>query len=126
MVYVRPVVTSKPVVVHKPVRRPVAAPAAVHVDSRSVVAMGRLMAAAKGWTGVEWDALYQLWTRESGWSTSEVEPSSGACGIPQRHPCDGLNLLPASAQIAWGLAYIAERYGHPCAAWAHSNATGWY
>jgi len=32
----------------------------------------------------------------------------------------------APAQIAWGLAYIAQRYGSPCAAWAHETADSWY
>ena len=26
----------------------------------------------------------------------------------------------------WGLGYIGARYGGPCAAWSHSQATGWY
>jgi hypothetical protein len=29
-------------------------------------------------------------------------------------------------QIRWGLGYIKDRYGTPCGAWAHSQATGWY
>ena len=29
-------------------------------------------------------------------------------------------------QIDAGLIYIEERYGTPCEAWAHSQATGWY
>lgn len=90
------------------------------------IALGRSLAAQRGWTGAQWDALYRLWDRESGWDSSEVEPSSGACGIPQRHPCNGLSSWPASAQIVWGLDYIAGRYGTPGAALAHSDATGWY
>ncbi len=31
-----------------------------------------------------------------------------------------------ATQITWGLGYIAGRYGTPCAAWAHSQAHGWY
>jgi hypothetical protein len=30
------------------------------------------------------------------------------------------------AQVAWGLSYIAERYGSPMAAWAHETQVGWY
>jgi hypothetical protein len=29
-------------------------------------------------------------------------------------------------QITWGLRYIKDRYGSPAAAWAHSEAVGWY
>jgi hypothetical protein len=32
----------------------------------------------------------------------------------------------AHTQINWGLGYIASRYGTPCGAWAHSQATNWY
>ena len=32
----------------------------------------------------------------------------------------------AATQIRWGLTYIKDTYGSPCAAWAHSQATGWY
>jgi hypothetical protein len=31
-----------------------------------------------------------------------------------------------ATQIKWGLGYIQERYGSPCAAWGHSQATNWY
>ena len=29
-------------------------------------------------------------------------------------------------QIRWGLGYIDEVYGSPCAAWRHSQANNWY
>ena len=29
-------------------------------------------------------------------------------------------------QIDAGLVYIDQRYGSPCGAWSHSQATGWY
>ena len=35
-------------------------------------------------------------------------------------------LTNAHTQIDWGLGYIASRYGTPCAAWAHSESSGWY
>src|SRR5699024_5986204 len=31
-----------------------------------------------------------------------------------------------ATQISWGLSYIKDRYGTPCAAWSHSEAVGWY
>lgn len=31
-----------------------------------------------------------------------------------------------SAQVSWGLAYIASSYGTPCGAWAHEEADGFY
>jgi hypothetical protein len=32
----------------------------------------------------------------------------------------------AATQVRWGLTYIKDTYGSPCAAWAHSQATSWY
>lgn len=89
--------------------------------------LGKQMASQRGWTGAEWDALYKLWMRESSWNANAVNPSSGAYGIPQSlghgHP---YNLGDPRAQIAWGLDYIAGRYGDPKKAWAHEESIGWY
>lgn len=88
------------------------------------VALGQRMAAARGWTGSEWDALYELWNHESGWSPNNYGPwihGARACGIPQRYPCGGLDAWSPAAQITWGLDYIAGRYGRPSVAWG-----GWY
>jgi hypothetical protein len=59
-------------------------------------------------------------------------PVTGAYGIPQALP--GAKMASAGpdwqnnahTQIKWGLGYIAGRYGTPCGAWAHSQATNWY
>lgn len=96
--------------------------------------IGKLLATPYGWgTGPEWDALNQLWTRESGWNNTAKNSSSGAYGIPQALPESKLPALgqesggsSASAQIAWGLSYIKSRYGSPSAAWAHETANSWY
>jgi hypothetical protein len=80
----------------------------------------------------QWGPLNKLWTRESGWRTTAMNPSSGAYGIPQSLP--GSKMASAgpdwrtnpATQIKWGLGYIRDRYGSPAAAWAHSQQTGWY
>jgi hypothetical protein len=100
------------------------------------VAMGRLMAASYGWVGAEWNALYALWQRESGWDNKARNSSSGAYGIAQALGHGPTNQYPAgpanpptssaSAQIAWGLGYIKSTYGTPSAAWAHEQANSWY
>ncbi len=76
--------------------------------------------------------LDNLWTRESNWNERAQNPSSGAYGIPQALPGnkmasagDDWRTNPAT-QITWGLGYIRDRYGTPCAAWQHSQETGWY
>lgn len=103
-------------------------------------AIARLLAAPYGWsTGQEWADLVSLWNRESGWSNTAENPSSGAYGIAQalghgptnQYPAGAANPPPAgsssaSAQISWGLSYIQERYGSPSAAWAHEQSAGWY
>jgi resuscitation-promoting factor RpfB len=96
--------------------------------------LGQQMAAAQpyNWTGQQWQALLQLWTDESGWSTTATNKDSGAYGIPQALP--GSKMASAGSdwetdpatQIKWGLLYILQTYGNPVSALAHENAYGWY
>jgi cell wall-associated NlpC family hydrolase len=93
-------------------------------------ALGKTMAAAApyGWTGGEWDALFDLWTKESNWRHNADNPGSDAYGIPQAMS----NLYPETnndawrnspeKQIAWGLNYIRGAYGSPSKALAHWKA----
>jgi resuscitation-promoting factor RpfB len=97
-------------------------------------AIAKLLAAPYGWsTGTQWDDLVSLWNRESGWSNTADNLSSGAYGIaqalpPTKYPAAGQASggSSASAQISWGLQYIQETYGSPEAAWAHEESAGWY
>lgn len=80
----------------------------------------------------EMPSLVELWNHESGWNEAAVNPSSGACGIPQALPCskmssfgDDYQTNPAT-QIRWGLDYIANRYGTPTAAYSFWLNNGWY
>jgi transglycosylase-like protein with SLT domain len=90
------------------------------------------MLASYGWPGSEFSCLYPLWYHESGWDPSAENPSSGAYGIPQSLP--GSQMASAGAdwqtnpatQIKWGLEYIQDKYGSPCAAWAHEQSSNWY
>jgi hypothetical protein len=94
-------------------------------------AIAAQMVAARGWSQADMQAHVKLWTKESGWSTGAANPS-GAYGIPQALPGSKMAAFganwrtSATTQIAWGLNYIAGRYGNPCAAWAHSVADNWY
>ncbi|SRR6266487_3667242 len=124
---------------HSPAPHGARAAAAARTASpaRGNVALGRRLAAGRGWgQGPQWRCLDALWTRESGWSATAENPRSGAYGIAQalghgptnRYPAGPAN-PPASdpaAQIRWGLGYIAAGYRTPCAAWAHEQADGWY
>jgi hypothetical protein len=94
------------------------------------MALGRTMAAQRGWTGAEWTALRQLWMRESGWRTNADNPSSSAYGIPQAltslHGLGDKYKSDPRAQIQWGLNYIAGRYGDPINAWKFWQRKGYY
>lgn len=95
-------------------------------DVPAAVQIGQQLAAARGWTGAEWDALYVLWMRESGWNPRSVNRSSGACGIPQALPCSKIPDKSTAGQIQWGLNYIQNRYGTPAGAMAHWQQKHWY
>jgi hypothetical protein len=95
--------------------------------------LGQRMAAALGWTGLEWTDLQQLWQRESGWNQYAKNPKSGAYGIAQALPASKYPLAgqaaggsSPNAQIQWGLNYIRSRYGDPEGALAHENQLGFY
>lgn len=81
---------------------------------------------------VQFLCLEQLWDRESNWNYSAVNPSSGAYGIPQSYPAGKMASEGADwrvnpeTQIRWGVKYIENRYGSPCAAWEHSEQHNWY
>ena len=98
-------------------------------DARTI---GRAMVADRGWSSGQFTCLDSLWTRESNWNPTADNPTSSAYGIPQALP--GSKMASAGAdwrtnpatQISWGLGYIADRYGDPCAAWSHFQANNWY
>lgn len=119
--------------------------AAHTASAKAAQALAQSMAFASGhvsWiTGQQWKDWVSLWNQESGWSSTAQNPSSGALGIAQalghggngtagkygnEYPSQAANDGDAASQIAWGISYIAQRYGSPSAAWAHEVANGWY
>jgi len=89
------------------------------------------------WNGSqELSCLERLWERESHWNHRAVNKRTGACGIPQSYPCSKMKGMGAEygvnhrrnpwPQIAWGLGYIENRYGSPCAAWKRFQRGGGY
>jgi len=98
-------------------------------DPRSVA---RALLPQFGFGADQFSCLDSLYTRESGWNVHADNPSSSAYGIPQALP--GSKMASAgrnwqsdpATQIRWGLGYIKRSYGTPCAAWGHSQSTGWY
>ena len=90
----------------------------------------------------EFQCLDNLWNRESNWRVTALNPAFDrskpptpeyqAYGIVQAAP--GSKMASSGAdwktnpatQINWGLDYIKNRYGSPCAAWDHSERKNWY
>jgi len=94
--------------------------------------LARAMLAEHGWTQDQFGCLDSLWSRESGWNPRAANPYSSAYGIPQALPGSKMSSAGPDwqynpeTQIRWGLGYIESRYGSPCGAWGHSQASGWY
>lgn len=90
------------------------------------------MLGSYGWSASQFSCLDPLWAHESGWSVTATNPSTGAYGIPQAMP--GVKMASAgpdwqtdaTTQVRWGLTYIQDTYGSPCAAWSHEETDGWY
>ena len=95
-------------------------------------ALAQAMLPEFGFSSSEFSCLDSLWEKESGWDPYAANPTSSAYGIPQALP--GSKMASAGAdwadnpatQIRWGLGYIRDTYGSPCAAWSHSQANNWY
>ncbi len=107
-------------------------PSIVAVAPGTAQALGKEMAAARGWGDGEFACLLQLWNEESGWRVNAQNAYSGAYGIPQALPGSKMATVGAdwqtnpATQITWGLNYIQGRYGTPCGAYAHKASAGWY
>jgi hypothetical protein len=108
------------------------APAAGTPDPGTAQAIALEMVTARGWGSSEFDCLVALWNRESHWNVYSLNTGSGAYGIPQAaRQQDGerrrrLGDQPRDADHLGPRVLSTGRYGTPCGAWNHSQATGWY
>jgi hypothetical protein len=108
------------------------AAASVPAASGSPRQIAQAMLGSFGWSSSQFSCLDPLWEHESRWSVTAANPGSGAYGIAQALPGSRMASAgpdwqtSAATQIRWGLQYIKDTYGSPCAAWSHSQATGWY
>lgn len=90
------------------------------------------------WDWEDWEALLELWDRESNWLAGAANPNSSARGIPQAmtslhtETMDPAFLYDPKRQIEWGMDYIGRRYGSPkraLAKWLERERVegeGWY
>lgn len=86
--------------------------------------------------GPEWAAWNYVAMRESGWSNTAMNASSGAYGIAQALPFTKMpkaawppsagGTSDAATQIMWMVSYILGRYGDPTNAAAHEQQFNWY
>ncbi len=126
------VVPSPPVAVTPPPPVVPSVPGGAVNDPSGAKAYASSRLGSFGWGQDQFQCLVNLWTKESNWLTTATNPYSGAYGIAQSLPASkyasaGSDWLSNyRTQVDWGLSYIQDRYGSPCAAWAHSVAKNWY
>jgi hypothetical protein len=108
------------------------APAAP-ADPTGAEAIGKALLPSFGFNQTtQWDCLYNLWMRESGWNVYAENTTSGAYGIPQSLPGEKMASVASdwqtnpTTQIKWGLGYISATYGTPCGAWQNEVNLGYY
>ena len=92
--------------------------------------IGRALLPQYGFSADQFPCLDSLYVSESDWRVDADNPTSSAYGIPQAltqlHDLPPDYTTSAEAQIRWGLEYIQDSYGTPCAAWAFKQANNWY
>lgn len=78
--------------------------------------------------GEDSQVIGELLARESSLNPEAINPSSGACGLPQALPCEKMacELSDVDCQLAWVDEYITNRYGTPENALEFHNQKGWY
>jgi type V secretory pathway adhesin AidA len=115
-----------------PAPAPEPAPAVAVNDPAGAQAYAAGQLASFGWAPDQMQCLQTLWTKESDWTTTATNPSSGAYGIVQSLPAEKMASAGADyltnyrTQINWGLDYIQERYQSPCGALNFHYANNWY
>ena len=80
----------------------------------------------------EFAAADELVMRESGWSTTALNPNGGAYGVAQSLPAEKMASAGSDwktngkTQFKWMIGYVKERYGSFQSALRHSHSQGWY
>ncbi|MFF3927778.1 aggregation-promoting factor C-terminal-like domain-containing protein [Streptomyces hirsutus] len=100
----------------------------------ATTATGSAQATAQSMIGdsAQYQCFSNIVQRESGWNHTATNASSGAYGLVQALPASKMASAGSdwktnpSTQISWGIDYMNERYGSPCAAWDFWQANNWY
>jgi type V secretory pathway adhesin AidA len=115
-----------------PAPAPEPAPVVAVNDPAGAQAYAAGQLASYGWAPDQMQCLQTLWTKESDWTTTATNASSGAYGIVQSLPAEKMASAGADyltnyrTQINWGLNYIQERYQSPCGALNFHLSNNWY
>ncbi|ALV40912.1 hypothetical protein AU252_06855 [Pseudarthrobacter sulfonivorans] len=115
-----------------PAPAPEPAPVVAVNDPAGAQAYAAGQLATYGWSADQMQCLQTLWTKESDWTTTATNASSGAYGIVQSLPAEKMASAGADyvtnyrTQINWGLNYIQERYQSPCGALNFHLSHNWY
>jgi len=77
---------------------------------------------------INWEDAAQLEAMEGGFDPKAINPTSGACGLPQALPCKkmGCSLTDIDCQLDWMKKYIGDRYGTVDEALKFRIANKWY
>jgi hypothetical protein len=116
----------------EPAKAPEPAPAVAINDPAGAQAYAAGQLASFGWGPDQMQCLQTLWTKESDWTTTATNASSGAYGIVQSLPAEKMASAGADyltnyrTQINWGLDYIKKSYQSPCGALNFHLAHNWY
>ena len=78
------------------------------------------------WGDHEWEAFNTVVHKESSWNPNAINPSSGACGLPQALPCSKLGTKDPIRQLDWMVDYINRRYGTPTKSLEFHLINNWY
>jgi len=125
-------VAPAPAPAPEPTPAPEPAPAVAVNDPAGAQAYAASQLATYGWGPDQMQCLQTLWTKESDWTTTATNPSSGAYGIVQSLPAEKMASSGADyltnyrTQINWGLNYIKLSYASPCGALDFHLAHNWY
>lgn len=115
-----------------PAAAPEPAPVVAVNDPAGAQAYAAGQLASYGWAPDQMQCLVTLWDKESDWTTTATNASSGAYGIVQSLPAEKMASAGADyltnyrTQINWGLNYIQERYQSPCGALNFHLSNNWY
>lgn len=105
-------------------------PAKLAANREQVRALAQRMAAERGWTGSQWQALDQLIMKESGYNPTAQNPTSTAYGIGQFLDSTwkpyGAKTSDPKAQLDYMYRYLTGRYGDPSKALQFHLKNNWY